>query len=125
MKKTLSSNYGFTLVEILVSLVIISILVSAFSIAFINSNKSISISKSKSQAFFSAQKDLINYLGNPDYTANDSNVTLSQSNLISKTISFGSKEIVVELKEVEAKVVYKSFKNNENSFSIKSYRITD
>ena len=112
MKKIINNESGFSLVEVLVSLVIISILVTGFSIAFINSNRSIRISKNKSEAFYSAQEDLLNYLGDGNHTANNNNVSLTESNnVINKTITFEDEDIVVNLKEVEEEVNYESFEN--------------
>lgn len=125
MKKIINNESGFSLVEVLVSLVIISILVTGFSIAFINSNRSIRISKNKSEAFYSAQEDLLNYLGDENHTANNNNVSLTESNnVINKTITFEDEDIVVNLKEVEAEVNYESFEN-QNNITIKSYRVID
>ena len=125
MKKIINNESGFSLVEVLVSLVIISILVTGFSIAFINSNRSIRISKNKSEAFYSAQEDLLNYLGDENHTANNNDVSLTESNnVINKTITFEDEDIVVNLKEVEAEVNYESFEN-QNNITIKSYRVID
>lgn len=125
MGKIINNESGFSLIEVLVSLVIISILVTGFSMAFINSNRSIKISKDKSEAFYSAQEDLLNFLGDENHTANNNNVSLTESNsVINQTITFEDEDIVVNLKEVEAEVNYESYEN-QNKITIKSYRVID
>mgnify|MGYP000314761587 CR=1 FL=1 len=121
MIKKLVSNSGFTLVEILVSLVIISILVSAFSIAFLNSNKSIRVSKNKTKAFTESQEILIHALGDESYEPSEVKVTED----LTKTITFGGTSIDVELDEVEVTKQYKGFNNQEQDIKIKTYRIIE
>src|SRR6056297_1758825 len=126
MKNIINNQSGFSLVEVLVSLVIISILVTGFSIAFMNSNKSLRISKNKSEAFYSAQEDLVNFIGDESYTAQAANVTLDESNsVIDKTIIFEDEDITVKLKEVEANVSYEGFDNQTKNLIIKSYRVIE
>ena len=119
--KIFREDSGFTLVEILVSLVIISILVSAFSIAFLNSNKSIRVSKSKSEAFSEAQEKLIISLGDNSYEPTEVSVTED----LTKTITFGGTSIDVQVDEVEVTTQYKGFNNQEQDINIKSYRIIE
>ena len=119
--KILRDESGFTLVEILVSLVIISILISAFSIAFINSNKSIRVSKNKTEAFSESQEILIQALGDESYEPAEVTVTDD----LTKTITFGGTSIDVEVDEVEVTKKYKGFNNQDQDINIKSYRIND
>lgn len=120
--KIFRDESGFTLVEILVSLVIISILVSAFSIAFLNSNKSIRVSKNKSEAFSESQEILIQALGDESYEPSED---------LTKTITFGGTDdtddtsIDVEVDEIEVTTQYKGFNNQDQDINIKSYRIIE
>ena len=126
MNNIKNNQSGFSLVEVLVSLVIISILITGFSTAFINSNRSLRISKNKSEAFYGAQEDLINFLGNDSYTASNANVSLDESNnVINKTITFQDEDIEVKIKEVEANVTYEGFNNQNKDITIKTYRVID
>ena len=119
--KIFRDESGFTLVEILVSLVIISILVSAFSIAFLNSNKSIRVSKSKSESFSDAQEILIQALGDSSYEPTEVTVTEDTT----KTITFGGTSIDVQVDEVEVTTQYKGFNNQNQDIKVKSYRIVE
>lgn len=109
---------GFTLIEVLVSLVIISIIITGFYTAFINSNKSVMISKNKSEAFYQAQDILIKAMADP--TIEPTKVSLSED--IVTTISFNGTDIEVTVDELEVTDQYKGYNSDNREVSINTYR---
>lgn len=107
MKKALQNNKGLTLIEVLVSIVILGIIAVAFLPIFTNSFVYIMSAGKRSKADFEAQRAMENRLAGSGKTFDNVETTESGTEL---SISFGSDTINVPGKTVN--VTYNDGKQN-------------
>lgn len=99
MMRVKRKSEGFTLIEIVVSIAILSIIIIAFSGMFVSGIKIITKSGNRSNGDYEAQKVMESKILNPVSGADGNVTTTVEGTQIN--IRFGSREIVIPGKTIE------------------------